>query len=877
MNHMYPFFLILLSIVGILHAEKAHASPEQYLALSDEALTCARYNKTIEISESFLTRFINTNYCTSHTLTRHLVNLRQSYQAVGKIKRYQTFCKSLFEKVDSLHQTTKYRLFLLISLDCKGDYYSTAAKRHSFSYFGNNSFAIDFFDNNLQNLSKEMFESNAMLPVWLHIVRADLLAYGGNFDDAGTEIKIATDYCIKFFNPEHPIHLIPRLANEILYAQQRDWTNAIKQALANKAIIEKINVKSKEYYAVSQRLLLYYYNIGNFEEAAQYIPDATLRQSLFSSLPTIINYRTLQGSEVSNSPSSIFADRDFNLASLTAANVLFNAGNKEEATAKAVKLLYTLQKDIANQYSKFAFNRADESLKNKVELLVNSSASLALKNPNDSLLQCISYNSGLIYKQLKLSASNLYYNILNRLGNQTLSKRLNELEHSKLLLDSITPDKADSLITRISQLESNLERNIKTRSDVSLASLTKWDDILKALHPGEIAIEFFIAETETGYIYTASVLRNDMSFPKNIALCELDCISSLKNSMSSNEIYTLLWKPLEPELNNIHTIYFSPVAQLNLLPIEYAPINNTQKLNDIYSVYRLSSTREILNKSIQKPNDGILLYGGIKYNLEPDELEEINVNNAMRNQSVSDYTLEISNEEAKSLRAGISYLPATLFEINSIDSLCYQEGIPASKFEGVRATETTIKELSGKRIPILHLATHGFSLSTTNRTRLGRLLDRKDRRLTIEEHYLSRSGLMFAGAANTIGNNIKNSSMNYDDGILTALEISRLDLNGVDMVVLSACESGLGKVESDGVIGLQRGFKIAGVKTLLMSLWKVDDEATSILMSQFYKNLLSGRPPADALHKTQDFLRTFDNKRFDNPEFWAAFILLDAI
>lgn len=877
MNHIFPYFLVLLLTLGKLHAENANMSPEQFLTLSDEALICARYNKAIEISEEFLTRFINTNYCTSHALVRHLVNLRKGSLALGKAKRYQTFCKSLFEMVDSSHQTTKYRLFLLVSLDCKGDYYSTAAKRHSFSYFGDNSFAINFFDNNLQYLPKEILESDPKLIVWLHIVRADLLSYGGNFNEATTEIKTAGDIASKNFSQEHSIHLIPALANEILYAQQGDWYSAIQLALSNKARIAKINAKSKEYYAVNQRLLQYYYKTGNFEEAAKYIPDATIRQSLFTSLPTLINYSSLQGFDLPNSPSSIFAERDYYLSSVVAANSLFNIRSNEEATAKAVKLLYTLQKDIANEYSKFAFNRADESLKNKVELLVNSSGSLALKNPEDSLLQCISYNSGLLYKQLKLSASNLYHRILRKLGNSVLSKRFIELEESKQCLDNISPDKADSLIARIAQLESNLERNIKTRSDVSLASLTKWDDILKALHPGEIAIEFFIAETETGYIYTASVLRNDMSFPKNIALCELDCISSLKNSMSSNEIYTLLWKPLEPELNNIHTIYFSPVAQLNLLPIEYAPINNTQKLNDIYSVYRLSSTREILNKSIQKPNDGILLYGGIKYNLEPDELEEINVNNAMRNQSVSDYTLEISNEEAKSLRAGISYLPATLFEINSIDSLCYQEGIPASKFEGVRATETTIKELSGKRIPILHLATHGFSLSTTNRTRLGRLLDRKDRRLTIEEHYLSRSGLMFAGAANTIGNNIKNSSMNYDDGILTALEISRLDLNGVDMVVLSACESGLGKVESDGVIGLQRGFKIAGVKTLLMSLWKVDDEATSILMSQFYKNLLSGRPPADALHKTQDFLRTFDNKRFDNPEFWAAFILLDAI
>jgi CHAT domain-containing protein len=99
----------------------------------------------------------------------------------------------------------------------------------------------------------------------------------------------------------------------------------------------------------------------------------------------------------------------------------------------------------------------------------------------------------------------------------------------------------------------------------------------------------------------------------------------------------------------------------------------------------------------------------------------------------------------------------------------------------------------------------------------------------------------------------------------------------VDLVVLSACETGLGDISDEGVFGLQRGFKKAGVNSLMMSLWEVDDEATQVLMSAFYENLISGLSKRKAFVNAQHFLRTTQNKKYDDPRFWAAFILLDAI
>ena len=115
------------------------------------------------------------------------------------------------------------------------------------------------------------------------------------------------------------------------------------------------------------------------------------------------------------------------------------------------------------------------------------------------------------------------------------------------------------------------------------------------------------------------------------------------------------------------------------------------------------------------------------------------------------------------------------------------------------------------------------------------------------------------------------------DGILTSLEISHLDLFGTNLVVLSACQTGLGDVTSEGVYGLQRGFKKAGAKTILMSLDKVDDEATRILMVEFYKNLMSGKTKHQSLRDAQKYLRQVENGKYNDPKYWASFIMLDGL
>lgn len=135
---------------------------------------------------------------------------------------------------------------------------------------------------------------------------------------------------------------------------------------------------------------------------------------------------------------------------------------------------------------------------------------------------------------------------------------------------------------------------------------------------------------------------------------------------------------------------------------------------------------------------------------------------------------------------------------------------------------------------------------------------------------MSATGLFFAGAQNTLWE--MDTEKLKDDGILTAHEISVLDFRGLKLAVLSACETGLGAVEQDGVFGLQRGFKQAGTQSILMSLWNVNDAATQLLMTEFYKNLIDGYNQYDALKKAQGVVKS----KFEDPKYWAAFILIDA-
>jgi CHAT domain-containing protein len=215
------------------------------------------------------------------------------------------------------------------------------------------------------------------------------------------------------------------------------------------------------------------------------------------------------------------------------------------------------------------------------------------------------------------------------------------------------------------------------------------------------------------------------------------------------------------------------------------------------------------------------------------------------------------------------YLSQTEKEITGIGSIARQQGYSVDVTDGVRASEESFKALSGKNSPaIIHLATHGFFFpdpknSKKDEWRAGYTVFQQS------ENPLMRSGLALAGA-----NNAWNGKPveGVEDGILTAYEVSNMYLPNTQLVVLSACETGLGDIQGgEGVYGLQRAFKMAGVKNLVMSLWKVDDITSSEFMQEFYKNIFLKQSIQDAFAHAQTVLK---NKYRNDPYKWAAWILV---
>ena len=174
---------------------------------------------------------------------------------------------------------------------------------------------------------------------------------------------------------------------------------------------------------------------------------------------------------------------------------------------------------------------------------------------------------------------------------------------------------------------------------------------------------------------------------------------------------------------------------------------------------------------------------------------------------------------------------------------------------------------------VLHLATHGFFLRDQtldpDRGQWGRLRDESGMLRAELSNALLRSGLTMAGVNTFLhGGRLPEEA---DNGLLTALDVTRTNLLATELVVLSACLTGLGEVEAgEGIFGLQRAFALAGAKTLVMSLWSVPDKATRNLMTEFYRRLLEGEGKADALLNAQASLR--QTKMYGDPFYWGAFV-----
>ena len=495
----------------------------------------------------------------------------------------------------------------------------------------------------------------------------------------------------------------------------------------------------------------------------------------------------------------------------------------------------------------------------------------------------LSYNSTLLSKGMLLQSSIELNKLLMESGDvevinkaedlRTLRATLNKLYEKPLAERHLN---TDSLERVSSKLEKVLLSMSKEYGDYTRFMDVNWEDVQAKLTEKDVAIEIveFPVFKSDSVMYAAMVLRKDWEQPQMIPLFEKKEIVSFMDQTPSKqysgyvgkELYKLMWKPLESVVEEGNNVYFSPSGVYHQLAMEYLPTEEGTPLCDIYNMHRLSSTRQLVVENRDVAHKQAVLYGGIRYDVESDEML------AESKKYQQDESLYAHRGMAVDSLRGSQWvsLANTIPEVNFILGELEKHGIKSKVYSDTEANEESIKALSGKKVNILHLATHGFFLpiEETKKVEFYQMMGMDNN--PAPDLSMRRSGLIMAG-----GNGVwtgKSIPEGVDDGVLTAQEISVLDFREMDMVVLSACETALGDIDtSEGVFGLQRAFKKAGVNTLLMSLWKVNDEVTKTLMNKFYQTLLSGKSKREAFLEAQRFVRN----SHPDPKDWAAFVMVD--
>jgi CHAT domain-containing protein len=414
-------------------------------------------------------------------------------------------------------------------------------------------------------------------------------------------------------------------------------------------------------------------------------------------------------------------------------------------------------------------------------------------------------------------------------------------------------------------------------------------DLSKKLKPNEAYVEIIrinkqvapaknkgvkIVEQFTDSIYYGAIIIKKNTLPKFVLIDEICLIESTyypyfksqiqnKNKEEINKkSYYYLFEKIDEELNGIKKIYLVTDGVYNSINIEsiYNPAKKKYVL-DYLKVKLIQSIRSITesNQEVKvKDNLKAALFGNPKFELRN---KIMNDSDLFAKRDI-DFALLNKIKPVKKL----SYLVASQKEIHSIGTILNEANWEVKTYTNDVATEENLKNLN--TIDVLHIATHGFFIDDKNNSKQS-INPASILKLNNIDNSFLKSGLFLAGAQNTLNG----ESSGNNNGILTAEEAKNLNLDNTELVVLSACETGLGdNLVGEGVVGLQRAFMIAGAKSVIMSLWKVDDASTQKLMTSFYSNWVKKKMSKnDAFNAAKIEIK----KAHPQPYYWASFVLLE--
>ncbi len=518
-----------------------------------------------------------------------------------------------------------------------------------------------------------------------------------------------------------------------------------------------------------------------------------------------------------------------------------------------------LQKDkyLFNSFASFVIDRTGNGL-------------LPIKNPNE-LIATDFYITQLQIKGLLLNTSQKIKKHILQSNDSILIESFQKWQFLKNEISKKTSsysesdheNSLDSLKNKANELEKSLSLSSSKYQKITNSKLINLEDIQQILEEDEVVIEMVKCDYRDSITsYIAIFITKEMEYPELVVLHNGVDLETQYYAYHTNHIhfkldgdtlsYEKYWKTIESKINKVNpkakTIYFSGDGvynQINLNNI-YHP-KEKKYLLDLYDFHYVTNTKDILNSNTTSNDNKAILFGRPNYNMGKEAFEE----------KTRAYSRSASFQHYYNNYRGLSFsdLPGTEKEVKNIEKVLMKDNQwKVDVFLKEKALEEEVKKMKNPKV--LHISTHGFfmkdSVSMTDPFRA-----------------MLSSGVVFTGVENYFNSDTYHDT---EDGILTAYEASSLDLDSTELVVLSACETGLGNVQSgEGVYGLQRGFLTAGAKAIIMSLWTVDDTATQEFMSTFYQYWNELGDKRKAFLKTQQKMK----EKYKFPYYWGAFILVE--
>lgn len=481
------------------------------------------------------------------------------------------------------------------------------------------------------------------------------------------------------------------------------------------------------------------------------------------------------------------------------------------------------------------------------------------------------YDALLLSKAFLLDSERSIYDIVQRDGDKTdmqtymniasLNNQIKEWEKKYVQY-------ADSILTatnEVSRLESTLMNRCKSVGDITSFMDVDYNSVKKSLGKNDVLIDFTdFVPNAGGRRYAAYIVNKKQKYPllkPLFAESQIDSLGIVRPDMFYDkdfaaDVIKLLWNPLKEHILEGSTVYYVPSQMLFQVCLESLPLEDGTLLGDHYHFVRLSSARELVRKQNKSNAASAVLYGGLQYDLEPNVMAE--------NAKQYDLSSLMVMRGGDIVRGDSIFreLPGSKVEIERISEILKKSKFKVTPYTGVNGTEESFLSMHGKAPRILHLATHGFYYTPTEAEEVDYLRGYSDA--------MSLSGLIMSGGnAAWLGEELPAGTLG---GVLTANNIAHLDLSNTDMVVLSACQTGQGNATAEGLYGLQRAFKKAGVGTMVMTLWSVSDKVATEFMIKFYESLVENDwDKHKAFEQTKSYIRT----QHPDPYHWAAFVMLD--